>query len=121
MIAVIFEVRPKAGRAQPCVDLAAEMKPMLQAIDGVVSVERFRRLTDEGRLLSLSLWRDEAAVPAWRTHAGHRAGQQEGCSDVFDDCRIRVAAVIRDYGMTDRDRAPPDGRERGCGRGEPVR
>ena len=108
MIAVIFEVWPKPGRAQRYFDLAAELKPMLQSIDGFVSVERFQSLTTEGKFLSLSLWRDEAAVRAWRTHAGHRGSQQEGRSDVFDDYRIRVAAVLRDYGMTDRGQAPPD-------------
>lgn len=108
MIAVIFEVWPKPGRAQRYFDLAAELRPMLQSIDGFVSVERFQSLTTEGKFLSLSLWRDEAAVTAWRTHAGHRVGQQEGRSDVFDDYRIRVAAVIRDYGMNDRGQAPPD-------------
>ncbi|MCX7231864.1 MAG: antibiotic biosynthesis monooxygenase [Burkholderiales bacterium] len=108
MIAVIFEVHPKPGRAQRYFDLAAEMKPMLQGIDGFVSVERFQSLTTEGKYLSLSLWRDEEAVRAWRTHAGHRTGQQEGRSDVFADYRIRVAEVLRDYGMTEREQAPPD-------------
>jgi heme-degrading monooxygenase HmoA len=108
MIAVIFEVRPKPGRAQRYFDIAAELKPMLQSIDGFVSVERFRSLTDEDKYLSLSLWRDEEAVRAWRTHAGHRDGQQEGRADVFADYRIRVAAVLRDYGMTDREQAPAD-------------
>jgi heme-degrading monooxygenase HmoA len=108
VIAVIFEVWPKAGHAQRYFDLAAEMRPMLQSIDGFISVERFQSLTTDGKFLSLSLWRDEAAVRAWRTHAGHRAGQQAGRSEVFDDYRIRVAAVIRDYGMTDREQAPPD-------------
>lgn len=108
MIAVIFEVWPKQGRAQRYFDLAAELKPMLQSIDGFVSVERFQSLSTEGKFLSLSLWRDEDAVRAWRTHAGHRGSQQEGRSDVFDDYRIRVAAVLRDYGMSDRGQAPPD-------------
>jgi heme-degrading monooxygenase HmoA len=108
MIAVIFEVVPRPGMAQRYFDLAAELKPALARIDGFVSVERFRSLTDDGKFLSLSLWRDEEAVRAWRTHAHHRAGQQEGRTDVFADYRIRVAAVVRDYGMHDRDEAPPD-------------
>lgn len=108
MIAVIFEVLPKPGKAQRYFDLAAELKPMLASIDGFISVERFRSLTTEGKFLSLSLWRDEEAVRAWRTHGGHRRGQQEGRTDVFQDYRIRVAAVMRDYGLTDRDEAPAD-------------
>jgi heme-degrading monooxygenase HmoA len=108
MVTVIFEVWPKPGRAQRYFDLAAELKPMLQSIDGFVSVERFQSLSTEGKFLSMSLWRDEEAVRAWRTHGGHRGSQQEGRSDVFADYRIRVAAVLRDYGMTDREQAPPD-------------
>ncbi len=108
MIAVVFEVRPKPGRTQRYFDLAAAMRPMLESIDGFVSVERFGSLTDPGKFLSLSVWRDEEAVRAWRNHAAHRDGQREGRADVFDDYRIRVAAVLRDYGMTDREQAPPD-------------
>jgi heme-degrading monooxygenase HmoA len=108
MIAVIFEVLPGPGCAQRYFDIAASLRPMLESIDGFVSVERFQSLTTEGKFLSLSLWRDEEAVRAWRTHPGHRDGQQTGRSEVFDDYRIRVAAVLRDYGMTDRAQAPPD-------------
>jgi heme-degrading monooxygenase HmoA len=108
MIAVIFEVMPRPGKADRYFELAAALKPMLESIDGFVSVERFQSLTTDGKFLSLSLWRDEAAVRAWRTHGGHRVGQQEGRSEVFDDYRIRVAGVIRDYTLTDREQAPPD-------------
>jgi heme-degrading monooxygenase HmoA len=108
VIAVIFEVLPKPGQAQRYFDIAAELKPMLDGIDGFVSVERFESLTQPGRYLSLSYWRDEDAVRAWRTHALHRAGQREGRAVVFDDYRIRVAAVLRDYGLRERAQAPAD-------------
>ena len=112
MIAVIFEVQPKPGHAQRYFEIAAELKPMLEAIDGFVSVERFESLTQPGRYLSLSYWRDEDAVRAWRNHALHREGQREGRNVVFDDYRIRVAAVLRDYGLHERAQAPEDSRVR---------
>jgi heme-degrading monooxygenase HmoA len=108
MIAVIFEVLPKPGHAQRYFDIAAELKSMQGGIDGFISVERFESLTQPGRYLSLSYWRDEHAVRAWRTHALHRAGQREGRAVVFDDYRIRVAAVLRDYGLREREQAPAD-------------
>lgn len=106
MIAVIFEVRPKPGRAPDYFDLAAGLKAELESIDGFVSVERFRSLTDEGKYLSLSLWRDEAAVAEWRRRTGHRAAQAKGRGEIFADYRILVASVLRDYGLDRRDEAP---------------
>jgi heme-degrading monooxygenase HmoA len=108
MIAVIFEVIPKAGNAHRYFEIAANLKPMLEATDGFISVERFESLAQKGKYLSLSFWRDEEAVRAWRTHALHRGSQQEGRSEVFADYRLRVAAVVRDYGMFDRAEAPSD-------------
>ncbi len=108
MIAVIFEVQPKPGHAQRYFDIAAALKPMLDGIDGFVSVERFESLSRPGCFLSLSYWRDEDAVRAWRNHALHREGQREGRAVVFDDYRIRVAAVLRDYGLRERAQAPAD-------------
>jgi heme-degrading monooxygenase HmoA len=108
LIALIFEVLPKPGQAQRYFEIAAGLKPMLEAIDGFISVERFESLTQPGRYLSLSYWRDEDAVRAWRTHALHRAGQREGREVVFEDYRIRVAGVLRDYGLRDRAQAPAD-------------
>lgn len=108
MIAVIFEVIPKADNAQRYFEIAASLKPMLEATDGFISVERFESLAQKGKYLSLSFWRDEEAVRAWRTHALHRGSQQEGRSTVFADYRLRVAAVVRDYGMFDRAQAPGD-------------
>jgi heme-degrading monooxygenase HmoA len=108
LIAVIFEVIPSAGATSRYFEIAAQLKPMLEATDGFISVERFESLTQRGKYLSLSFWRDEDAVRAWRNHALHRDGQQEGRRAGFADYRLRVAAVIRDYGMFDRAQAPCD-------------
>ena len=110
MIAVIFEVWPKAGKAAEYFDLAASMKPTLETIDGFISIERFESVTTRGKFLSLSFWRDEAAVQAWRNVEGHRMVQTKGRSEIFADYRIRVAGVMRDYGMNARDDAPADSR-----------
>lgn len=98
MIAVIFEVEMRPGRDQAYFDLAAELKPELERVDGFISVERFESLVQPGRYVSLSFWRDEEAVRRWREHAGHRAAQRQGRTDVFARFRIRVAEVLRDYG-----------------------
>jgi heme-degrading monooxygenase HmoA len=111
MIAVIFEVWPAEGRRQEYLDLAAELRPALARIDGFVSIERFQSLTEPEKMLSLSIWRDEEAVTAWRNHTGHRRTQAKGRAGVFKDYRLRVAGVIRDYGLRDRrDEAPADSR-----------
>jgi len=106
MYAVIFEVMPKPERRQDYLDIAAALRPELEKIDGFVSVERFASLTNEGKILSLSIWRDEAAVQRWREQARHQMAQAKGRREVFDDYRIRVAAVVRDYGMFEREEAP---------------
>lgn len=108
MIAIVFEVTPGPAMRQAYLDHAALLRPELAQIDGFVSVERFESLTTPGKLLSLSLWRDEAAVKRWRNHVGHRTAQRLGRERMFADYRIRVVGVIRDYGMTDRDGAPED-------------
>jgi len=110
MIAVIFEVWPAEGETQQYLDLAAALKPALEKIDGFLSIERFESLVEPGKILSLSFWRDEQAVAAWRNNGDHRATQAKGRARVFRDYRLRVAAVARDYGMTDRAEAPPDSR-----------
>jgi heme-degrading monooxygenase HmoA len=110
MIAVIFEVWPAAGRKQDYLSLAAALREELGRIDGFVSVERFQSLTDPNKLLSLSVWRDEEAVRQWRNLSRHRQTQRQGRGGVFADYRLRVAAVLRDYGMTDRTEAPEDSR-----------
>jgi heme-degrading monooxygenase HmoA len=108
MIAVIFEVWPRPERRGEYLDIAAALRPELEAIDGFISVERFESLSAPGKLLSLSFWRDEAAVAAWRSLNAHRVAQGRGRAGVFADYRLRVAGVIRDYGMTDRAEAPKD-------------
>jgi len=110
MIAVIFEVWPKDERRDQYFDIAAELRPQLEGIDGFISVERFASLSDPGKILSLSLFRDEAAVAAWRNTAAHRAAQSAGRAVVFSNYRLRVAEVIRDYGMHAREQAPHDSR-----------
>ncbi len=110
MIAIIFEVEPAEGRQAAYLDLAAELRSHLETMDGFISVERFESLTTPGKLLSLSFWRDEAAVTAWRTHDVHRRMQAMGRSGLFAGYRLRVAAVIRDYGLHDRAEAPADSR-----------
>ncbi|MFW5331981.1 antibiotic biosynthesis monooxygenase family protein [Hydrogenophaga sp. ZJX-1] len=110
MIAVIFEVEPHEGAAPRYLDTAASLLPELQTMDGFISVERFESLARPGRYLSLSFWRDETAVRAWREQDHHRAAQQAGRSAVFADYRLRVAAVLRDYGLYERTQAPEDSR-----------
>lgn len=111
MIAVIFEVWPAEGRAAEYFDLAAALKPDLERIDGFISIERFESLATKGKYLSLSFWRDEEAVRTWRTLEGHRNAQKRGRGGVFADYRLRVASVVRDYGLRDRDDAPKDSRD----------
>ena len=106
MIAVIFEVWP--ARREDYLDIAAELRPHLEQIDGFISVERFESLTEKGKMLSLSFFRDEAAVEAWRNVAEHRAAQAKGRGGIFKDYRLRIAGVIRDYGMNERAQAPKD-------------
>ncbi len=110
MIAVIFEVVPHPDRKDAYLDAAQRLKPLLAEIDGFISIERFQSLTDPAKLVSLSYWRDEEAVRQWRNVEAHRHIQQKGRESIFADYRLRVAAVIRDYGMNDRAQAPPDSR-----------
>jgi heme-degrading monooxygenase HmoA len=111
MMAVIFEVQPAPGQRDAYLQSAAALRPLLQAVDGFISIERFESLSTPGRLLSLSFWRDEAAVARWRQVQAHRAAQQAGRSGVFENYRLRVAAVVRDYGLHDRQEAPADSRD----------
>jgi heme-degrading monooxygenase HmoA len=108
VIAVIFEVEPHAAHRDDYFRIAAELRPMLDKIDGFISIERFQSLSEEGRILSLSFWRDEAAVARWRALEAHRVAQAEGRSRIFHDYRLRIAHVVRDYGMSERDEAPAD-------------
>src|SRR4051794_32292850 len=106
MYAVIFEVEPAPGRRQDYLEIAAQLRPELEQIDGFISVERFQSLTHEGKILSLSFWRDEEAVVRWRGHEQHREAQRAGRGGIFKNYRLRVAAVMRDYGLNERAEAP---------------
>ena len=106
MFAVIFEVEPAKGREQEYLDTAARLRPELEKVDGFISIERFSSLVNPGKILSLSFWRDEAALIEWREHEEHHRAQRKGRAGVFADYRLRVAAVVRDYGMHDRAQAP---------------
>ena len=110
MIAVIFEVVPAPGRRQEYLNLAGGLRPALEKMDGFISIERFESLTIEGKILSLSIWRDEESVKRWRQFEGHRVAQAEGRGGIFADYRLRVASVIRDYGMFEREQVPADSR-----------
>ncbi|RWC86370.1 MULTISPECIES: antibiotic biosynthesis monooxygenase [unclassified Mesorhizobium] len=110
MIAVIFEVQPAEGRREAYLGIAAELRPLLDGIDGFISVERFQSLADQNRVLSLSFWRDEEAVKAWRNTEEHRQAQQAGRGGIFAGYRLRIAHVVRDYGLAERDEAPADSR-----------
>lgn len=98
MIAVIFEVEPRPGKRDAYLNIAAELKPLVENIDGFLGIERFESLAAPGKLLSLSWWRDEEAVRAWREMAEHREAQQAGKERLFASYRLRVAHVARDYG-----------------------
>jgi heme-degrading monooxygenase HmoA len=117
MIAVIFEVWPAPGRKDDYLRLAAGLREELDKMDGFISIERFQSLTDPSKLLSLSVWRDEEAINAWRNNARHRATQAAGRGGIFADYRLRIASVIRDYGMTERAQAPADSRQAHEGQG----
>src|SRR6185436_1799071 len=111
MIAVIFEVWRKPEFRQEYLDLAAELRPILETIDGFISIERFESLTEKGKILSLSIFRDEEAVAAWRNIPQHRRSQGKGRARIFENYRLRIAGVIRDYGMNERrEQAPKDSR-----------
>ena len=110
MIAVIFEVMPHPDHKAEYLDIAAEMRPMVDEVEGFISVERFQSLTNPDKLLSLSFFEDEEAIARWRTLAAHRKAQAQGRSGIFTDYKLRIAHVIRDYGMFDRDEAPEDSR-----------
>ncbi|UGQ47177.1 antibiotic biosynthesis monooxygenase family protein [Massilia endophytica] len=110
MIAVIFEVLPHAEGKQQYLDIAAGLRPLLEEIDGFISIERFQSLSDPSKVLSLSFFRDEEAIAQWRQLEAHRGAQKAGRGELFRDYRLRIAHVVRDYGMTEREQAPRDSR-----------
>lgn len=111
MIAVIFEVEPAEGAKDEYLAIAATIRPDLDRVAGFISVERFQSLTDPRKFLSLSFFESEEAVTEWRTAHAHRGAQTSGRGGVFADYRLRIAHVVRDYGMFDRDQAPADSRK----------
>jgi len=110
MLAVIFEVQPTKEGRDEYLAIAAELRTFLEGRDGFISIERFQSLVDKEKVLSLSFWRDEAAIEAWRNLFEHRQAQAKGKTSLFRSYRIRVADVIRDYGANQRNQAPADSR-----------
>lgn len=102
MIVVVFEVELKPGVGQRYFDLAGELRPELEKIDGFISVERFESLATPGKYVSLSFWRDAPAVESWRAHRGHQLAQELGKKEIFADFRISVGEVVRQYRLEDR-------------------
>lgn len=111
MLAVIFESEPVADRRQDYLEFAAALGAELENIDGFISIERFESLTQPGKLLSISFWRDEDAIQQWRNLEKHRAAQRAARDGIMADYRLRVASVIRDYSMSERDAAPGDSKK----------
>jgi heme-degrading monooxygenase HmoA len=110
MIAVIFEAQPRAGQRDAYLDAAARLRPLLEGSDGFISIERFESLAQPGKILSLSYWRDEASIERWRNVESHREIQRAGRETIFAGYELRVARVIRRYGLLDRAEAPEDSR-----------
>ena len=111
MIAVIFEVCPHEHARQDYLAIAAGLAPLLADMEGFISIERFQSLSQPGKILSLSFWRDEEAVMRWRNTEEHRSAQAQGRAGIFADYRLRIAAVVRDYGLLERAEAPADSRQ----------
>ena len=111
MIAVIFEFEPNSNKLDSYWDIAKNLATELESVDGFISIERFQSVTHPEKFLSLSIWRDEEAITKWRTKSSHRKAQSAGRAELFNDYRLRVAGVIRDYGKFDRDQVPSDSKQ----------
>lgn len=111
MIAVIFEVIPNEGKKEEYLDIAASLRPKLDDIDGFISIERFQSFSNPEKVLSLSFWRDEESILQWRNLEMHRHAQSKGRNEVFKDYHLRIATVVRDYGMFNRKETPEDSSE----------
>ncbi len=111
MIAVIFEVIPNEGKKEEYLDIAASLRPELDHIEGFISIERFQSFSNPEKVLSLSFWRDEESIQQWRNLEMHRHAQAKGRNEVFKDYHLRIANVVRDYGMFDRKETPEDSSE----------
>jgi heme-degrading monooxygenase HmoA len=111
MIAVIFEVIPNEGKKEEYLDIAASLRPELDHIEGFISIERFQSFTNPEKVLSLSFWKDEESIQQWRNLEMHRQAQAKGRNEVFKDYHLRIANVVRDYGMFERKETPEDSSE----------
>ena len=111
MIAVIFEVIPTDEGKSTYLSIAAELRPLLEAIPGFVSIERFQSLEDDRKLLSLSFWENEEAITQWRNLEQHRTAQNAGRAGLFAQYHIRVADVTRDYTNIERKQVPADSKK----------
>ena len=111
MIAVIFEFEPNSSKLDTYWDIAKNLATELESVDGFISIERFQSVTNPEKFLSLSIWRDEEAIAKWRTKSSHRKAQSAGRAELFNDYRLRVAGVIRDYGKFNRDQVPSDSKQ----------
>jgi|SRR5436190_14874484 heme-degrading monooxygenase HmoA len=108
MVAVIFEAVPAEGKKDEYFAIAEKLRPELNKMPGFISIERFQSVANPGKILSLSFWNDEESIAQWRNVEMHRAAQAKGRTSVFSDYRLRVAHVLRDYGMNERAQAPVD-------------
>lgn len=108
MIAVIFEVIPNEGKKEEYLDIAAKLRPELDHIEGFISIERFQSISNPDKVLSLSFWKDEDSIQQWRNLEMHRHAQAKGRNEIFKDYHLRIATVVRDYGMFDRKETPED-------------
>lgn len=106
MYAVIFEVEVKAEGKEEYLAIAAKLRQQLEGLEGFISIERFQSLVNEGKLVSLSFWESEEAIANWRKHQEHSQAQKKGREQLFSNYRIRVAKVVRDYSIEDREQAP---------------
>ena len=108
MIAVIFEFTPIEGRFADYKALADGQAEDVRNFDGFISIERFESITNKGKFVSLSFWRDEEAVRKWRNLQKHREAQKKGRGGIFRSYRLRVAQVLRDYTRDERAQTPAD-------------
>ena len=107
-VVVLFEVNLAPGAKERYLDLAAQLKPLLEGFEGFIRTERFLSLSEDGKLLSMNVWTDEASVERWRNVAEHRISQKEGREKLFTSYRITVCSVLREYSDSNRSQAPAD-------------